>query len=196
MSHAEVFIIESLTLDDERRQRFEGRIISQILALSGKKCEYYYIRTKRELVAMLKQFTSSHYRYLHLSCHGDNTSMATTLDAIPFSELGPLIKPYLRKRRLFVSACSMSNRSLAENIMPGSDCYSILGPDQDIRFSDAAVLWAAFYHVMFSADSTAMKHKVLKAKTQELANMFGVRLTFIDHHSGPKSYSLETIVPD
>jgi hypothetical protein len=136
VSHAEVFIIESLTLNDERRQRFEGRIISQILALSGKKCEYYYVRTRRELVAMLKQFSSSNYRYLHLSCHGDDSSMATTFDAISFSEFGPLIKPYLRKRRLFVSACSMTNRSLAESIMPGSGCYSILGPDQDIRFSD------------------------------------------------------------
>ena len=167
MSHAEVFIMESLTLNDERRQRFEGRIISEILALSGKKCEYYYIRTRRELAKMLKQFSLLNYRYLHLSCHGDDSSMATTFDEIPFSNLGPLIKPHLRKRRLFVSACSMTNRRLADCIMPGSGCYSILGPDQDIRFSDAAVLWAAFYHVMFSADSTAMKHRVLKAKAQK-----------------------------
>jgi len=39
MSHSEVFIIESLNFDDERDSRFEGRIISDILALSGKKCE-------------------------------------------------------------------------------------------------------------------------------------------------------------
>jgi hypothetical protein len=197
MSHAEVFIIESLSLNDERGQRFEGRIISQILALSGKKCEYYYIRTREELAKMLNQFSLSNYRYLHLSCHGNATSMATTFNAIPFSDLGPLIKPHLRNRRLFVSACSMTNRRLAESIMPGSGCYSILGPDQDIQFSDAAVLWAAFYHVMFSADSTAMKHRVLKAKAQELANMFSVRLTFIDHNeSGPKAYSLYKIAPD
>lgn len=62
MSQPEIFIIESLDFKDERAEHFEGRIISQILALSGKKCEYCYIRTKRELKALLEQFKSSHYR--------------------------------------------------------------------------------------------------------------------------------------
>jgi hypothetical protein len=88
MSQAEVFIIESLEFDDEQNQRFEGRIISDILALSGKQCAYYYIRTKRELVEILQHFSSSHYRYLHLSCHGGNKSVYTTLDRIPFREFG------------------------------------------------------------------------------------------------------------
>ncbi len=33
MSQAEVFIIESLDFEDERDKRFEGRILSDILAL-------------------------------------------------------------------------------------------------------------------------------------------------------------------
>src|SRR4051794_9671160 len=78
----EVFIIESLDLDDEKEQRFEGKIISQILALSGKQCEYYYIRTRREFEEMLKQFANSGYRYLHLSCHGSSRALQTTYDAI------------------------------------------------------------------------------------------------------------------
>ncbi len=53
MSQAEVFIVESLDFQDERAQRFKGRIISDILAMSGKACAYYYIRTKRELAAIL-----------------------------------------------------------------------------------------------------------------------------------------------
>jgi len=44
MSQPEIFIIESLNFKDERAESFEGRIISQILALSGKKCEYYKFR--------------------------------------------------------------------------------------------------------------------------------------------------------
>jgi hypothetical protein len=196
MSEAEVFIVESLDFDDERNRRFEGRIISDILALSGKQCKYYYIRTKRELGAILEEFSASHYRYLHLSCHGNKSAMGTTLDSIPFTDLGPLITPHLRKRRLFLSACSMANDALAQCIMPGSGCYSILGPDQPIGFNDAAVLWASFYHVMFSADSDAMKYGTIKAKSQEVANMYRVRLTLIDHNdSGSKGYRLKTIVP-
>lgn len=103
--------------------------------------------------------------------------LATLVLEIPYPLAScPRLSPRAR-------SCSKADRSISRGL-------------RHIRFSDAAVLWAAFYHVMFSADSTAMKHKVLKAKTQELANMFGVRLTFIDHDSGPKSYSLETIVPD
>jgi hypothetical protein len=60
----EVFIVESLTFEDEREERFEGQIIKRILGLSGKTCEYYYIRTRRELEEVLKLFNHSGYRYL------------------------------------------------------------------------------------------------------------------------------------
>jgi hypothetical protein len=167
MSQAEVFIIESLDFEDERDKSFEGRILSDILALSGKQCEYRYIRTKRELVKMLEQFSSSAYRYLHLSCHGSDGHLHTTLDPISFREFGELVKPHLRNRRLFLSACSVTNRPLADQVMPGSGCYSILGPDQDILFSDAAVLWASFYHVMFSADAHAINTTQLRRRPKK-----------------------------
>jgi hypothetical protein len=196
MSEPEVFIIESLEFDDERSDRFEGKIISQILALSGKKCEYSYIRTKRELKVLLEQFASSSYRYLHLSCHGNKTSLFTTLDPIPFTELGALIKPHLRKRRLFLSACLATNEALASAIMPGSGCYSILGPDEKIYFDDAAVLWASFYHVMFDVDSGAMRYKTIKAKAQEVSDMYRVKLKLINHDEGrSKGYSIKTLSP-
>jgi hypothetical protein len=196
MSKPELFIVESLKFEDEREKLYEGRIISEILALSGKTCEHYYIRTKRELKEILKTFSASKYRYLHLSCHGNANSMATTLDSIPFSELGPLMGPYLDRQRLFVSACSMTNAALAEAIMPDSGCYSILGPDQKIGFSDAAVLWASFYHVMFTTDSEAMKYDIIKAKAQEVSEMYRVKLTLIRHSkSSSKKYRLRTILP-
>lgn len=196
MSQPEIFVIESLNFDDERAERFEGRIISRILALSGKKCEYCYIRTKRELRTLLEHFASSRYRYLHLSCHGNGHSIFTTLDQIPFSELGSLVRPHLRKRRLFVSACSATNRALADAIMPNSGCYSILGPDQDIHFGDAAVLWASFYHVMFNADFTAMKYKTIRAKAQEVSDMYRVKLKLIGHdEQDSKSYTIKTVIP-
>jgi len=196
MSQPEVFIIESLDFESERENLFEGQIISQILAMSGKNCKYYYIRTERELKTLLKQFSSSHYRYLHLSCHGNRSSIFTTLDPISFTELGKLLKPHLRNRRLFVSACSPTNEALAAALMPNSKCYSILGPEEKIDFSDAAVLWASFYHVMFKADSDAMKYKNIKAKAQEVSDMFRVKLKLISHDKArSKGYSIESIGP-
>jgi hypothetical protein len=192
----EVFIIESLNFDDEDNERFEGRIISQILAMSGKHCEYYYIRTERELTEILKRFAVSEYRYLHLSCHGSADSMHTTLDDIPFRELGILLRPYLRERRLFISACSMVNDALARELMTDSGCYSILGPDEDVRFGDAAVLWAAFYHAMFTNDSTAMRRADLKFKALELADLFRVPLNiFTSSELSAHGYRLDKLHP-
>ena len=37
----QVFIIESLRLSDEEEERFEGRILKQILRLSEKRSSYY-----------------------------------------------------------------------------------------------------------------------------------------------------------
>jgi hypothetical protein len=58
----------------------------------------------------------------------------------PIVDFGPPIKSRVLKRRLFVSACSATNRALAESIMSGSDCYSILGPAPDINLGDAVAL--------------------------------------------------------
>jgi hypothetical protein len=194
----DVFIIESLDFDDEKEERFEGRIISQILALSGKSCKYFYIRTKRELENVLTLFAQSQYRYLHLSCHGNDNgkTMHMTLDAVPFSTLAPILTPHLRNRRLFLSACSMTNDALAKRLMPRSGCYSILGPEKTIRFPDAAIFWASLYHVLFTADSSVMTHEVIRATTQQTATMYGVPFNYIQRDKkSAKGYSLRSIKP-
>lgn len=192
----EVFILESLSVEDEDKKLFEGRIISDILALSGKRCQYYYIRTKRELLHVLRLFTDSTYRYLHLSCHGNQRIMSTTLDPISFADCAMIFRPHIRNRRLFVSACSMANDSLAKSLMPDSGCYSIIGPDQKILFGDAAILWASLYHVMFACDFSAMTGSVLRAKAQTFANIYQVRLNYFGRDRGSdRGYVSKKIVP-
>jgi hypothetical protein len=192
----EVFIIESLRFKDEKDKTFEGEILSKILALSGKTCEYYYIRTQRELGHVLKLFALSGYRYLHLSCHGSSTGMATTLDSLTFPELAQLATPHLDGRRLFISACSMVNDRLARAIMPQSRCSSILGPTQTVNFDDAAILWASLYHVLFAEDATAIKRQTLTIKAQEVADMYRVKLRYFTRDSTSKNgYTAKEIVP-
>lgn len=149
----EIFIVESLRFDDEASDSYEGKIISNILHLNGKNSKYYYIRTRRELEEVVGIFDASRYRYLHLSCHGSPQSMATTLDTIPFEQLGGILQPHLHNKRLFLSACEMVNEELAKAIIPDSGCYSIIGPSESVKFSDAAILWASFYHLIFNYDS-------------------------------------------
>lgn len=141
----ELFIIESLTLDDEKAKRQEGDIISRMLHLAGKTgTQYYYIRTVRELDEMIDLFDDSHYRYLHISCHADKSGMATTFDDVPYAVLGEMLRPCLSNRRVFVSACQMASIRLAKELLPDTGCNSLIGPKQSIAFDNAAAFWVSF----------------------------------------------------
>lgn len=178
VSKPDVFIIESLGFDDERDELYEGKILSNILELNGKNPIYYYIRTKREFEEVLDFFEDSRYRYLHLSCHGSKNSMETTLDSITFTELEEILKPCLSYRRLFLSACSMVNKSLAKSILADSKCHSIIGPYAPVRFSDSAIFWASFYHLMFAENDNSMVLKDIRSSIKKLTNLYEVPINY------------------
>jgi hypothetical protein len=195
-SRPEVFIIESLDIEDEKNKLFEGRIISQVLHLSGKRSIYYYIRTKAEFKIILEEFKKSSYRYLHLSCHANKNAMYTTIDRIDFAELGRLLCPVLGNRRLFLSACSMANNNLAQLILPKSKCYSIVGPTLKVAFNDAAILLASFYHLMFKANATSMKRTELIVNVEKLAYLFNVPINcFSRDEKSASGYSSKIVKP-
>ncbi len=174
----QVFILESLNLNDERDDDFEGRILKQILHLSGKETAYYYIRTRTELAKFAKVFGESGYRYLHISCHANSTMMATTLDKLSFEDLGTMLKPHLNGRRVFLSACEMATKPLAIHLLKGSGCYSLIGPAEKVAFGDAALLWSSFYHLMFRTNEDAMQRKWVQAHLRDTANLFQVRMNY------------------
>jgi hypothetical protein len=175
----EVFIIESLTIEDEQRGRTEGEIISRMLKLSGKKeTKYFYIRTERELDEIVDIFDESDYRYLHLSCHASKSGMTTTFDPIPYKKLGEMLAPCISKRRVFGSACEMANDKLADALLFDTECYSVLGPARSIGFDDAAAFWVAFYHLMFKANENSMKHKDTEFYAKRLAELFAERINY------------------
>ena len=181
---AQVFIVESLRLEDEREERFEGQILKRILSLSGKAAAYYYIRTRRELTKLMPVFDRSAFRYLHISCHANIDTMATTFDPISFATLGEILRPHLKHRRLFLSACEMTTGELATEILEGSGCYSVIGPAETVSFSDAALLWSSFYHLMFRTNESAMLGKWIRTHLQSTATLFGVRINYFSMADG------------
>jgi hypothetical protein len=184
-----VFIIESLSLRDEKSERFEGKFLSQILHLGSKESVYYYIRTRAELKRILDEFDRTDFRYLHLSCHGSTSSIFTTLTEIPFPSFAELLKPHLDGKRLFISACSSVNRRLAGQIFPDSDCYSIIGPQKDIYFNDAAIVWAAFYHLVFKENPDAMKREFLCEVIRKLHDVFEVSMNYYGKSSNEDGFA-------
>lgn len=186
---ADVFIIESLDPDDEGNGRFEGSSISHVLRLHGKDPKYCYVRTRSQFKKSVSAFKDSEYRYLHISAHANSHAMYTTNeDEIDFKNLARILSGSLRNRRLFLSACSMVNRDLAQFVIPTTGCHSIVGPKESIQFSTAAVFWPAVYHLMFSSNERAMSRRVLKENLQKLASLFRVD---IGYYSRPKSGSIK-----
>lgn len=169
----EVFIIESLTLEDEKARRQEGDLLQRMLHIIGKGAtQYFYIRTRRELEQIVDVFKDSRCRYLHISCHANDHEMATTFDAIPFDELAEIFGPSLNGRRLFVSACEMASENLATHLLKDSGCVSLIGPRRTIRFDDAAAFWVSFYHLMFKANDLKMKRQDLQRRIKELSAVY------------------------
>jgi len=194
MTKPSVFIIESLTFEDEKNERFEGKFLSHILKLGGIETQYFYIRTKKEFEEVLNKFYDSEYRYLHISCHGDRKSLALTLDDITHEEFGELTKVFLNKKRLFLSACSATNIHLAEKVIPNSDCNSVIGPSSDIKFDDAAIIWAAFYHLIFKANNRAMKRIDILPTLKTLVKTFDVGMNYYSISKSRESGVKETII--
>jgi hypothetical protein len=183
-SSPQLFIIESLTREDERAERFEGLILRSILRLSGKESEYFYIRTERELSKIAREFSKSGFRYLHLSCHANRSEMATTYDPIDFVRLGRIFRPHLHGRRVFLSACEMATKVLARELLAGSNCRSVLGPAKGTYFGDAALLWSSFYHLMFRTNPQKMQRKWLEQHAKSTADLFDVALNLFIPASG------------
>ena len=171
----EVFIIESLEISDEVEERREGEVLAAVLKMCGKNPRYYYIRTKSELELMANEFETSGYRYLHISCHGGDTSLETTIDSIAYEEFANIFEGKLNQRRLFVSACSAGNELFAKSIgAKNPKMFSVAAPEKNIRFDHAVAFWSAFYVRLFSSNYRSMNSDQITKTFKSLANLFGV----------------------
>ena len=123
MAEYGVFIIESVGLDEEDQRLTDGYVLQQMLEMCGIENKYYYIRTKQELEEIINRFEKSDLRYLHLSCHGNTTSIGLTYDTLTYKEFGEIVGDKLTGRRLFLSACQASNQNFAKEIIPKYKCH-------------------------------------------------------------------------
>jgi hypothetical protein len=170
-----VFIFESNTLADEKEDKFEGRALRDILRLLNRRVDYRYFRTKKELGALLKEFRRSGLRYLHLASHGNKDEFVFTLDQVSTDDFARLAARFLGKRRLFISACEVANRSLARPLFAACPVYSMAGPAERISYSDAAVAWAAFYNLVFRGGVRGLKHNEIEAALRKVCRVFGLK---------------------
>jgi hypothetical protein len=190
-----VFIIESLKLEDESDGHFEGRFLEHILKLAGREVRYFYIRTRKEFIEILDQFETSRFRYLHISCHGNRNGIALTFDELSINELAADVVPYLDERRLFLSACEIVTPSLAKALLRHSGCYSVIGPSRPVYFDEAALFWASLYHFLFRTEATAVKRLDLQKNLRRLSTIFDLGMKYYAASSNNKGFSEVSIRP-
>ncbi|MCK5265292.1 MAG: hypothetical protein KAR03_06760 [Candidatus Thorarchaeota archaeon] len=72
----------------------------------------------------------------------------------------------------------MVNDDFADALFTTTDCRSIIGPDTEIDFNDAAIMWASFYHIAFSIEPYRMTTESAKKALQKVYNAFDIPLNF------------------
>jgi hypothetical protein len=190
----EVFILESLSFDDETALRHEGKILADLLKLAGKKPIYYYFRTEQELEELAKRFKESRYRYLHLSCHGSPEAIHTTIGKVPIVRFAEIFEDHLKLRRLFISACEIGSGFLAEQIIAkNKGMHSIASPIDKILFSRAVAIWAAFYVRMFDLNNLSMTSKDIGKLLTDLCRLFGERFKWTWYNAKQDVWNPEEI---
>ncbi|MCW2096357.1 UNVERIFIED_ORG: hypothetical protein M2382_002895 [Enterobacter sp. BIGb0239] len=182
----QVFIIESLDPDDEGNGRMEGIVLANILRMDNKSPEYRYVRNKKQLEIALKEFEKTNFRYLHISAHGNNEELVLTDDTrIRFPDLATILKPYSYHRRMFISACCMVNEQLAAALFNKCELYSVIGPMDKVGFSEAALFWSTYYHLMFKKNAKNMSGENIADVLKKLSSLFDIEMRYF--HKSTKS---------
>ena len=184
-----IFIIESMDAQNEAQGKLDGVALKTILDLCGIPNEYIYIRTFRELEHAMDLFKQSNFGFLHISCHGNEDGICLTLEDVRFDELGKIMGPHLKYRRLFLSACKASCFSLAEQFIPRHHCYSVMGPTDTIDYDKAAIFWSSYYYLMYRDNQERMWQKDIIPTLENITQTFSEKLSYfsIINEKNPKS---------
>ena len=192
---ADVFIIESLSKDDEEKNRYEGQRLADLLKLSGKEPKYFYFQSKEEIPLLLQLFKISKYRYLHISCHASNDSICTTKDVISYLDFSTMCKNYLKLRRVFFSACELGNELFTECLAgKNKGMHSVVAPAEEIYFDHAAAIWAAFYVSIFSRNTNGMNGADIKKRIEILCTLFPVDFHVSTYQPAADSWNHKKII--
>ncbi len=179
----EVFIIESLSIEDEIRGRFGGKALRDNLRIAGQRPGYIYVRDTKEFEDAIELYRHSSYRFLHISAHGSLSGLATTLEVISNQEFAQICKSKLRNRRVFFSSCEVGSGMLGV-LLHGQNkgIHSVVAPLDKILFGVSSAFWTALYIRAITINPFGMNGNTLKPILEKLCDLFEVRLNW-SHYS-------------
>lgn len=77
---------------------------------------------------------------------------------------------------------------MAAEIIPRTQCYSIVGPTEDIGFEHAATIWPAVYHLLFEYDGGKIRGKELKGALKGVSELFDVSIGYFSRSRSADGY--------
>lgn len=145
---------------------------------------------------MAREFEDSRYRYLHISCHGNEEGFRLTYDRISFTEFATTFRGLLHRRRVFLSACSVAQPELAKELFDSYEGapYSVVGPREEIDFSTAAVTWASLYNLLFREGAASVQGENIRKHLTALAKLNGTTFVYFGRKKA-KPYFAESKLP-
>jgi hypothetical protein len=164
--------------DNEAKGKLDGQALKTILDLCDIRNEYIYIRTRQEFEHSIETFGDSDFGFLHISCHGNDQEICLTMDDINFEDLGMIMGPYLKYRRLFLSACKAACFSLAEHFIPRHHCYSIMGAADTIDYDKAAIFWSSYYYLIYRDNQERMWQRDIIPTLKNITRAFNESLNY------------------
>ncbi|MES2505061.1 MAG: CHAT domain-containing protein [Verrucomicrobiota bacterium] len=200
----ELFIIESMNDMDEDSGFFEGVRIAQILRLARLKPKYFYIQDERELELLVPVFRQSNYRYLHISCHGDDKGFFLTNGYVSFARFAEIFAGALLLRRIFVSACEAGQKDLVHELHASNrGIQSLIAPQVKIDYDHAAAIWSSFYTSLLGESRGKVTHSDIRKRMALLVRLFpwankslNERMSFMFAGYNPTNDAGDTVRPE
>jgi hypothetical protein len=167
-----VYIIESVKSEDFAEGEYLNAILNHSITCYHKDCI-----SVDHLKDLLKDFRKSKFRYLHLSCHANESGIFINGDFVSNRQLQEMLGK-INDRRVFLSACEAGNENLAHRLISLSRALSVIGTPLPLNQDKAAVFWPAFYYVMKEGDLKKMTMDRLKTNLQKCVDLFDVPINY------------------
>lgn len=174
MSKYGVYIIEFLRTNDYK----DGKLLSEILNLSKIPSQYYWVNSKEELIQSLKNFNKSNYRYLHISCHADETGFEIQKNEISNNDFQIITKDVVRNKRVFLSTCKGGNKDLASKLIINNKTLSLIGVPNELKFVKSVLFWPSFYHLINELDKRKMGRIHIIDVLKKCCTLFNIPINY------------------
>lgn len=179
------YIIESLKEDDIK----DGQIFSDSLDSIKKVPIYECVESFKDLKKALENFEKSNYKYLLISCHGDEENLELSHEKINSYDLNDLNINF-KQRRIFMSSCKGGSYIFAKYFIRNG-AYSVVGTPNKLDQIIATGMWTTMLIIFERLSGTVLKYSEINKVSKLMTEVYQITLhyySFIRNKKQMKEY--------